>query len=154
MSGAEANYLQGLTHLTQLRGVATLTGNTFSADIASARIGPLVVTQGHMAITNLDKPASPGNFVAHVSGSMPDLLTLIDMKPLNYPTRFGIDKTQTKGTASLDLTVRMPMRKNLSVDDVAISIKAAVSDFSILLGDYAPLRGRGQLPDRQYKASC
>jgi Protein of unknown function/AsmA-like C-terminal region len=139
MSGADANYLQGLTHLTQLRGVATLTGNTFSADIASARIGPLAVSQGHMAITNLDKPASPGNFAAHVSGSMPDLLTLIDMKPLNYPTRFGIDKTQTKGTANLDLTVRMPMRKNLSVDDVAISIKAAVNDFSILLGDHARL---------------
>ncbi|HTT96588.1 MAG TPA: DUF3971 domain-containing protein [Rhizomicrobium sp.] len=139
MSGAEANYLQGLTHLTQLRGVATLTGNTFSADIASGRIGALAVSQGKVVISNLSVPASPGAFAAHVSGSMPDILNLIDMKPLNYPTRFGIDKTQTKGEASLDLSFQMPMKKDLHVDDVNISIKSAVNGFSILLGDHARL---------------
>ena len=139
ITGADASYINGLTHLTQLRGVATLTGNTFSADIASARVGPLVVSQAHAVINNLSMPASPGEFTARASGSMPDILTLIDMKPLSYPTRFGIDKTQTKGMANLDLSFRMPMKKNLSVDEVNISIKAAVSAFSIVLGDHARL---------------
>jgi hypothetical protein len=139
MSSADANYLDGLTHLTELRGVATLTGNTFSADIASGRIGALAVSKGSVVISNLSMPASPGAFTAHVSGTMPEILTLIDMKPLNYPTRFGIDKTQTKGDANLDLSFQMPMKKNLSVSDVNIDIKSAVSGFSILLGDHARL---------------
>ena len=139
VSGADANYINGLTHLTQLKGVATLTGDTFDADIASARVGPLVVTHAHAVITNLHMSDAPGEFTARVEGSMPDILALVDMKPLNYPTRFGVDAKQTKGTAALDLAFHLPMRKNLNVDDVNISVKAAVSGFSIALGDHARL---------------
>ena len=139
LSGAEANYLEGLTHLTQLRGQALLTGDTFSATIESGRVGPIAVTQGHVLISNLHVPASPGEFTAHVTGSMPDILTLVNMKPLNYATRFGINAATTKGAAVADLSVHMPMRKNLSVDDVAIVVKAAVTGFSIVLGDRARL---------------
>jgi len=139
LSGVDANYISGLTHLTQARGTATLTGNAFSADIASARIGALTVSQGHAVIPNLSAPASPGDFSARVSGAMPDILNLIDMKPLNYPTRFGIDKTQTKGAGNIDLSIHLPLRKNLNVDEVGISIKAAVTDFSILLGEHTRL---------------
>ncbi len=139
IAGAEANYVKGLTHITQLNGVATLTGDTFSADMPSARIGPLVLTQGKAIIANLHVPASPGDFKAHVAGTMPDILALVDLKPLNYPTRFGVSATQTKGSANLDLAFHLPMRKNLSVDDVDILVKAAVSGFSIALGEHARL---------------
>jgi len=139
LSGADVNYIQGLTHITQLRGTATLTGDTFSADIASGRVGPLVLGASKVLIANLHVPASPGDFTAHVSGGMQDVLTLVDKKPLNYPTRFGIDIAQTKGTAALDLSFHMPMRKDLKVDDVNIGIKAAVTSFAIALGDHAKL---------------
>jgi uncharacterized protein DUF3971/AsmA-like protein len=139
LAGAEANYIQGLTHLTQLKGVATLTGDTFSADIQSARIGPLAVTRGHALITNLHVPESPGAFEAHVEGAVTDVLTLIDKKPLNYPTRFGIGIDGTKGNAALDLSFRLPMKKNLNVDDVAIGIKAAVTGLGYSLSDHARL---------------
>jgi len=135
LSNAEANYLEGLRHITQLRGIATLTGDTFSADVQSGKIGALTLTQGRVVITSLHIPASPGEFAARVSGAVPDVLTLVNMKPLNYATRFGIDIAQTKGAANLDLSFRMPMRKNLSVDDVGITVKAAVSGFAITLGD-------------------
>jgi Protein of unknown function/AsmA-like C-terminal region len=139
LSGAEANYIQGLTHLTQLKGVATLTGDTFSADIQSARIGPLAVSKGHALIANLHVPGPPGAFEAHVDGNITDVLTLIDKQPLNYPTRFGIDIQDTKGTAGLDLSFRLPMKKNLSVDDVAIGIKAQVAGLGYSLSDHARL---------------
>ena len=139
LSGAEANYVEGLRHLTMLRGVATLTGDTFSANIESGRVGPIAVNQGHVVITNLHVPASPGTFTAHITGSVPEILTLVNMKPLNYATRFGIDASKTTGDANIDLSVHMPMRKNLSVDDVAIGVKAAVTGFSIALSDHARL---------------
>jgi len=139
LNGAEANYLEGLTHLTQLRGAATLTGDTFSANIDSGRIGPLAVTQGRVVISNLHVPASPGAFTAHVTGAMPDLLTLVNMKPLNYATKFGVDISGTKGAASVDLSFHLPMRKDLDVDDVSIAVKAAVTGFAIALNDHARL---------------
>lgn len=133
-AGAEANYVQGLTHLTQVTGTAKLTGDNFVADIASARIGPLVVTNGHAVIANLHVPGTPGDIRAHLTGSMPDILALIDRKPLNYPTRFGIDVPGTKGNAQVDLAFKVPMLRNLSVDDVGISVKAQVTGFDIALG--------------------
>lgn len=131
---AEANYVQGLTHLTGVNGSARLTGNSFSAEFDRARIGPLVVTRGKAVIPNLSAPGSPGDVSAHVEGSMTDLLKLTDMKPLGYPTRFGVDPNSTAGKAGLDLTVHLPMVRNLRIDDVKIGIKATVAGFGISLG--------------------
>ncbi|HEX4859825.1 MAG TPA: DUF3971 domain-containing protein, partial [Rhizomicrobium sp.] len=139
VNGADVNYIQGLTHITQLRGVATLTGDTFSADIASGRIGPLALNAGKAVISPLHVSPSPAEFTAHVTGAMQDVLKLVDQKPLNYPTRFGIDINQTKGNAALDLDLKLPTRKDLKVDDVNIAIKAAVTGFAIALGDHAKL---------------
>lgn len=139
LSGAEANYIQGLTHITQLKGVATLTGDTFSADIESGRVGALVLGKSKVLIGPLHEPASPGTFTVHASGAMQDVLRLVDMKPLQYPTRFGIDIEGTRGTANLDMDFHLPTRKNLSVDDVDIRIKAAVTGFAIALSEKAKL---------------
>ena len=139
MTGADVTYIKGLTHLTELRGTATLTGDTFKADITGAKVGPLVVTQAHAVISQLHIAAAPGDITAHVTGTMPDILALVDLKPLNYPTRFGINPSQTKGTAGVDLSFHLPMRKNLSVDDVAVGVKANVSGFVIALGEQTKL---------------
>ena len=134
MTGVEANYVQGLTHLTQLNGSARLTGDNFVAQVNAARIGPLQVTNGHAVIANLHVPGTIGDISAHLAGSMPDILALIDQKPLNYPTRFGIDVPGTKGAANVDIAVRVPMLKNVSIDNVAISVKSQVTGFEIALG--------------------
>jgi hypothetical protein len=75
----------------------------------------------------------------HVDGAMPDVMTLIDMQPLNYPTKFGIDPKTTGGVASADLAFQVPMLANLPVDDVGISVKAQVTDFAVTLGAHTRL---------------
>ena len=134
MTGVEGNYVAGLTHLTGVSGTATLLGDTFTADFDSGRVGTLVVRGGHAVIPTLHVHGTAGHFTAHVDGQMTDIMTLIDMKPLAYPTRFGIDPKLTKGTASTDLAFDVPMLQDLAVDDVGISVKAQVNDFAVSLG--------------------
>ncbi len=134
MSGVEGDYLTGLTHLTGVSGTATLTGDSFSADFTGGKVGPLTVTRGHALIPTLHVHGTVGQFTAHIDGAMPDVMTLIDMKPLGYPTRFGVDPKQTTGTASVDLAVQVPMLADLKVDDVGISVKADVQDYGVVLG--------------------
>ena len=131
---AEMNYVRGLTHLSGINGSAKLTGNTFGAELTRARIGPLLVSRGHAIIPDMSAPGAPGDILVHVDGSMTDILKLTDMQPLNYATRFGIAPDSTMGKASVDLKFHVPMRRNLSVDDIGISIKAAVSGFGVALG--------------------
>ncbi|MEJ0026071.1 MAG: AsmA-like C-terminal domain-containing protein [Rhizomicrobium sp.] len=134
ITNAELNYVQGLTHMTGVNANAKLTGNSFGADILRARIGPLLLSKGRAAIPDLSAPGSPGDISAHIDGSMTDILKLTDLKPLNYATRFGIDPDATEGKAAIDLTVHLPMRKDLSIDDIAIGIKAVSTGFGISLG--------------------
>jgi hypothetical protein len=134
ISNAELNYVSGLTHMTGVYANAKLTGNSFSADVTHGRIGPLVVTAGHAVIPNLSDSSVPSVITAHVDGSMTDILKLTDLKPLNYATRFGIDPKATAGRAAIDLSFSIPMRKNLSVDDIVASVKAVSTGFGISLG--------------------
>jgi hypothetical protein len=139
LSGAEVMYMKGLTHLTDLQGTAKLTGNAFTADIASARIGSLAVSGGHFVIPDLGVPGQIGTITAHIQGGLPDVLALIDMPPLRYPTRFGISAAGTKGSAAVDLETKLPMRHNLSAADVRIAVKANVAGLFLALGPHTDL---------------
>ena len=134
MKGVEANYLTGLTHLTGVEGTALLTGDDFSADFTAGRVGNLVVKSGHALIPALHQHGTVATFSLHADGAMPEIMTLLDMKPLNYATRFHIDPRTTLGTAGVDMSLRVPMLPDLPVDDVGISVKAAVNGFALTLG--------------------
>ena len=104
------------------------------ASFSSGRIGPLVARSGSALIPTLHRHGTVGLFNVHVDGAMPDVMALIDMKPLNYPTKFGVDPRTTNGQASADLAFKVPMLADLPVDDVGIQVKAQVSGFGVSLG--------------------
>ena len=134
MQNLEGSYVKGLTHATGVTGDAILTGDTFKAAFSAGRIGALTATKGTALIPNLHQVGTVGQFDVHIDGAMTDVMTLIDMQPLNYPTKFGIDPKQTGGTASADLSFKVPMLADLPVDDVGIAVKANVEDFAVTLG--------------------
>lgn len=134
MRDLEGSYIKGLTHATGVMGDAILTGDTFKASFSAGRIGALTASKGAALIPNLHQTGTVGLFEVHIDGAMSDVMTLIDMAPLNYPTKFGIDPKQTGGTAGADLSFKVPMLADLPVDDVGIAVKADVEDFAVTLG--------------------
>jgi len=136
VTGATISYIHALPPLTNVMGIGQLSGDTFKADVASAAVGPLAVSHGHVLIPNLHTHGMIGDMSAHVAGSLPNVLALADMKPLQYPSRFHIDPAATKGTAALDLDFHVPMVKDVSVDKIGISVKAAVTGMSMALGPH------------------
>jgi len=139
IDGATVRYLHGLTPVTNATGTAALTGDSFRADISSAAVGPLAVSQVHAVIPNLHIHATAADIAAHVEGGLPQLLALLDMKPLQYPTRFHIDQQSAKGAAALDLTFHVPLRKNLSVDEIGILVKGTTKGFALALGPHTKI---------------
>ena len=134
MKDMEGNYIKGLTRATNVMGDAVMTGDTFKANFTSGRIGPLTAKNGTALIPNLHQVGTVGQFGVRVEGAMTDVMTLIDMKPLSYPTKFGIDPKTTGGQVGADLMFKVPMLADLPVDDVGISVKAVVSNFAVTLG--------------------
>jgi hypothetical protein len=134
ISGVEGNYVSGLTHVTGVSGSVVLTGDTFAGSFNGGRVGALTVSNGRALIPDLHLHGTTGEFSVHLAGALPDVMTLIDMPPLGYPTRFGIKPRETGGTVSADLSFKVPMLADVAVDAVGISVKAAVSDFAVTLG--------------------
>ncbi|HTT85565.1 MAG TPA: AsmA-like C-terminal domain-containing protein [Rhizomicrobium sp.] len=136
VQGAAINYLPGLTPLTGASGSGTLTGDNFKADLSSASIGPLSVTNGHVTIANLHVHGTPALIKAHVSGALPQFFALLDMKPLQYPTRFHVNTSTARGDAAFDAVFRVPTIKGESIDSVGISVNGAVNGLGIALGPH------------------
>ena len=136
LSRGTISYLRGLTPLTNVTGSAVLSGDTFKATIASANVGPLPVSQGNVTIPNLHVHGTPVVIAAHTTGQLPQYLSLIDMKPLQYPTRFHINPTSTAGNATFDLLFRVPTIKNERVDAIGVSVKGPVNGVTLTLGPH------------------
>ena len=130
-----AVYIAGLTPLTGMQGRGVLSGDTFRADVSTAAIGPLAVSEGHVVIPDLHAAAPSGEIAAHIAGTVQDVLRLIDQPRLGYPTRFKIDIDKTAGNAALDLDFAVPMLKDISVDQVRIAISARLTDFALALDE-------------------
>ena len=133
---ATIGYLHGLTPLTNASGTGTLTGDSFKADLSSAAVGSLTVTKGHVTIANLHIPGTPAIIDVHVSGGLPQFFSLLDMKPLQYPTRFHINSASAQGSGSFDASFRVPTIRGLSVDAIGISVNGSVNNFAIALGPH------------------
>ncbi len=136
IAGATVSYMQGLTPLTRVTGSATLTGDAFKSDIASGAVGPIVLSNGHVAIANLHLIGPPAIITAHAVGSVPDVLALIDQKPLQYPSRFHVKTVGAKGTAAIDLSFQVPTRNSISMDEIGVSVHANLTNLALQVGEH------------------
>ena len=130
-----AIYMKGLTPLTDGNGNGQLTGDTFRAQMTGGSVGPLSVTSGDILIPNIHLSQTPGRFRAHIDGPVPDVLRLIDMEPLGYAKRFRINPEDTEGSAAVDLDFAIPMKRNLRVDEVKISVAGKVNGLALPLNE-------------------
>jgi Protein of unknown function/AsmA-like C-terminal region len=141
IADATIAYIRGLTPLTKVNGSALLTGDTFKGEIASASVGPLTVSKAQVVIANLHVAGTPADITAHVEGQLPDVLALVDMKPLQYPTKFHISPQAAQGTMSSDLSFKVPTVHNVSIDQVAILVKSQVSNLVLGVGQHTKITG-------------
>lgn len=141
VTGATVTYLHGLPPLNGVTGAALLTGDTFKADVDTASSGNVNLTGGKVVIPNLHMHGMVGDISAHVSGSLTDILTLTDRKPLQYASRFRINPASVGGRAAVDLDFHVPMEKDVEFSRVAVGVKAAVTELSLSLSPHLRLSG-------------
>ncbi len=139
LTGATINYVDGLDHMTNVAGTAVLSGDNFKGEITSGNVGRITVGISHIAIPNLHIDDAPADITAHVSGGLPDVLALIDEKPLRYPTRFHLNTKGARGQVEADLTFHVPTKQNVPIDDVGINVKTTVSGLAIALSDHTKI---------------
>ena len=135
LAGGTINYIDGMTPITNAQATGVVSGDSFVGALTSGKVGALTISDGHAVIHNLHAQKSVGDFTAHADGQVPDMLALIDMKPLQYPTRFHMKTDGAKGTGSVDLAFKVPLLKSLKVEDLNIDVKGAMHDLTMSVTD-------------------
>lgn len=132
--GVRIKYIDELPPLMDVKGTAVVTGNAFDARVETAHVGDVRLTDGHVRIGDLNIKGQPAEITGVVTGSARDVLTLIDMPPLGYPSRFGLDPKTMEGNAVIHLGLVVPTFSALKVEDIGFDITAKLTDAAMSIG--------------------
>lgn len=141
LAGLRVTYLPGLPDITGVSGKALLSGDTFRGELASGNVGAVALRKGSILINELHKTGAVGNIEGSVAGPTRDLLMLLDLPRLGYPSRFGIPAAKAGGTTSAEFVFAIPMLRDVRTEDIGIKVNAELSDIKLPINDRFALTG-------------
>ena len=135
LSGATVKYLGELPPLQRVGGRGYLKGDRFDAwvdrayiDIANDR---LQINSGHFAATALHIRGGPGEIEMNVAGATATVLALLDHEPLGFISRFGMDPAIVGGYGEAQVSLTLPLVKDVTMDDVGFSGRAVAREVGL-----------------------
>ena len=141
LSALRVTYLNGLPDITGVNGTAVLSGDTFKGQLASGNVGSIVLRKGSILINELHKTGAIGNIEGTMAGPTRDMLMLLDLPRLGYPTRYGIPAAKAGGAATADFVFAIPMLRDVKTEDIGIKVNAELSDIKLPINQRFALTG-------------
>jgi hypothetical protein len=123
--GAEVTYLKGLPPAQKVKAAATFDKQGFYIKLYSGEVDNIHIKEGQIKISGLDTDNEALNLNIKAKGPLPDVLDIINHKPLEYASYGGINPKKTKGNGEVSLTVDFPLLANLQFKDVKMTLKGA-----------------------------
>ena len=136
LDGSDVTYIDGMPPIDNVSGHAKLTGDTFEAWVKSGTVDldearSIAFTDGHFIKHKLDNKKEPGVIDFTMAGKTSDLLSLLDHKPLNLISEFGLDPRKVAGSGRVDGHVSLPLVKEVTLDEVDFSGRANATGVAI-----------------------
>lgn len=142
-------WLDGVTPLTALNGRMVFQDlNNALVTVDSARLGGMVVTHGQMALSNMSVPApTTGQVNVSLTGSVADAIAVLNAPPLSLLLQAPPPLVLATGNADVVVTARIPLIKNLRLEDTGLLVIAELSQTAFGSGvpGLAFSQGSGQL---------
>ena len=136
MAGVTAGYFKDLPPLQNAGGEAELKDNDFSLKVAGADIGlpsgkTLRLSAGSMLATDILAVETPATFVFDVGAGAQAMLEYLDLPDLSVISNAGLDSSKLSGNAQLQVTLKLPLIKEVPRDRVEVSAKAQIGNASL-----------------------
>lgn len=130
-SGATVHYKKPLPPIVEAAGHATFTEREFAIAFTDGHLGNLVVESGRTVVTGLDVKDQVIDIEGVATGPFQEVLALLDHEPLGYAAKLGLDPADTRGTVRADISFRIPAKKDVDFDQIAMSVKGEVVDVGL-----------------------
>ncbi len=131
-SDLTAHYLRPMPPLVRAAGSAYLNAQIFDLKIEQGAILNLKTQKASVKIKDIHKAQKTRVVVKlPLSGAMPVILMLLDSEPLGYASSFGIKEGSILGNGDVDINLKFPLIKALTLGDVEFDINADINDLTI-----------------------
>ena len=90
--------------------------------------GSLTLSDGHMRITGLAGHRQMAAITLQLGGPIPDAIAVLTQPRLHLFATHPLDLRDPSGTASVKLSVNLPLEDKVSMDDIAIHAQGQLSD--------------------------
>ncbi len=130
-NGLSVDYFPPLTRLTAANGEAVLDADEFNLTVSSGRVGTMQASDGKLRVDGLQARDQFADIAVSVAGNNVDILTLIDQKPLGYPSQLGIKPASVGGTGKVETHFHLPLDHKVKLDDVKFTAKASLLNLSL-----------------------
>ena len=139
---ADVRYISTMSILTGVSGKGRLYGNKLEFDVETGNIGNMVLDTGRIDIPRLIPKG--GDFTIDVTGHGPvlEMMQLIDQKPFEFASRYGVDPAKFAGTGEIDMRITRPLLEFFPQERISYDVEGQFQNVK------APFAlGEGQIED-------
>ena len=136
ITGAGVRYHDDLPAVDEVAAAGEFDAELFTLEVDGGRSGPLEILGGAVEIRDSPGGDSYARIEAAFSGEVGETLAVLDRPPLRLVSPLGIDPAHMSGAMRGELTVRLPLAEEASLEAVAVSVAARLEDAALeLAGD-------------------
>jgi hypothetical protein len=133
LADVDMRYFGALPPVTGASGSGRLSGDSFRIElengVSTLPSGDRVqFRRGIMSTIELASELSPTVLQIEAAGNAPAVLELLDMEPLRLVTEAGFDRSKFGGNANVDVTIEMPLGKDIPDGSVRVTANAKLEN--------------------------
>ena len=124
-------YLETMPKVSNIYGKALFSERNIRIDLNKAKSDDVVLNYGYVDLYDLNKEDNFLKLELNATGTIPDILKLIDHEPLGYTSELGINPDIIKGSATADLMLAFELRQDLDPNNIEVNVNAQLNDIKI-----------------------
>ena len=130
LAGGEVKYISTMTPLTNVTGNGTLLGNQIDFSVNQGQVDDVLLTRGKVTIPRIYPYGGDLIMEGQGQGPVGTLVGLLDQKPFEYVTPYGVSPSDFAGFGNIKLRVTRPLRQNITFEQVDFEISGQLTDVS------------------------
>jgi hypothetical protein len=127
-AGVTVRYMNGMPPIENVSATANFDLKQMTVDITGGGIGDLKLLPFALTIDGLDANDQNISIPLKISGSVPDIMKLVDAPPLGYAKAMGLAPDDINGKVEGTVAFKFPLLKSLEMKDVDLKANAQIDD--------------------------
>ncbi|WP_026940931.1 DUF3971 domain-containing protein [Hellea balneolensis] len=122
VTGGDVRYISTMTPYTNTSGRGVVRGNSARFDAIGGQIGNVNIQQAIADIPRLQPKGGDLNMTVIGDGEASDLMGLIDEKPFQYASKYGVNPQDFGGTGNIEVKVTRPLLEFFERDRIKYDV--------------------------------